>query len=1179
MKKIRLILYSVILMIILTILPIVSKAATQNPVLYFGITELRTMSTPNLGYAIGDPNTGGATTTAAKIWNIVQYSDSNYSNPTEVNVYCVKAGVGFSDTSKEQSYNLKYDMKTERTQIAAQNSVLNNLVNNGQYNNLLALADLIYLPGVSTAEERAKLLDDAGIVDGENEFALTDDDIKATQQAAMWYFTNYGEENDKYNKYGKTSWLWYTEDGKTYKNFESYNPTSAPPNEGAGITRAENMQLLYEYLIDEAKKNGPAYENGNAEPHTVLTLYASTGNNQAQPLMEIQRTPKEFDLALRKYITKVDGTNVTNTRVPVIDESTLSDELTATYKHRKDPVLVQTNSTVTYNLTIYNEGELAGRATKIVDQLPTGLKFSKINTQGFEAQYDEETNRLTITRAENNNENLEEYKTGSLDSETIEIECIVTSTDDNKILTNVAWISEEIDENNTVITNQQGQDRDSEPATTPNVNKDNMENYKGNSNNQDELGDTNYFYKGEQDDDDFEKLIVEVPEVKEFDLALIKRITAVNGEAVDERIQGVDITKLANGTATTADYSLNKEPVSVKTGDLVTYTFRIYNEGEIDGYASEITEDIPEGLEFLGSDIDENMNSITDQDELAAVERNAEMGWKYVDGDTTKISTDYLAKGKGEEITTPGANLIKAFNPEEAYSDDPENANPDYKEISVIFKVTATDPAIGIMRNEAAITNDTDSEGNPVDDRDSKPEEWVKYEDDEDYDNIIIQEFDLALRKFITNVEGTNTIDEDDSQGVTDTTIGNVTNRVPEVSYDREQDKITYNHTKDPVEVVTGNIVTYTIRVYNEGDINGYANLISDDIPDGLKFLPENETNVEYRWVMYDENGDVTENVEEAVKIETDYLSKEQGEARMEQEGNQGEETENPNLLHAFNPNEEISEINPDYKDVKVAFEVVEPNGSDKILVNSAQISDDSDENGDPVDDIDSTPDEWNDGEDDQDKEYVKLTYFDLALRKWVTEAIVIEDGKQTITQTGHTPEMDPEPVVKVELYRKNINDVTVKFRYSIRVTNEGDIAGYAKEITDYVPEGLRFVAEDNPGWTDEGNNVISTRLLENTLLQPGEYADVEVVLTWINGEDNMGEKVNIAEISEDYNDKGVPDRDSTPDNQKPGEDDIDDAPVLLSIETGAVTTYFTLTLIILVTVAGGVFLIKKYVL
>ena len=39
---------------------------------------------------------------------------------------------------------------------------------------------------------------------------------------------------------------------------------------------------------------------------------------------------------------------------------------------------------VYYTLSIYNEGEVAGRATKIVDQLPTGLEFvadSAINRQ------------------------------------------------------------------------------------------------------------------------------------------------------------------------------------------------------------------------------------------------------------------------------------------------------------------------------------------------------------------------------------------------------------------------------------------------------------------------------------------------------------------------------------------------------------------------------------------------------------------------------------------------------------------------------------------------------------------------------------------------------------------------------------------------------------------------------
>ena len=270
-------------------------------------------------------------------------------------------------------------------------------------------------------------------------------------------------------------------------------------------------------------------------------------------------------------------------------------------------------------------------------------------------------------------------------------------------------------------------------------------------------------------------------------------------------------------------------------------------------------------------------------------------------------------------------------------------------------------------------------------------------------------------------------------------------------------------------------------------------------------------------------------------------------------------------------------------------------------ITNIADITEYQDENKNPANDRDSVEDNVNlpsdeelpgykgdetgeyipGQEDDDDFEKVIIKIFDLSLRKWVTQAIVIDNktGQTTITETGHGPYDDPEDVVKVELYRKNINDVTVKFRYSIRVTNEGEIAGYAKEVTDYVPEGLTFLPEDNPGWTDEGNNVISTRLLENTLLQPGEYAEVEVVLTWINGEDNMGVMNSIAEISEDYNDYDVPDKDSTPDNQVDGEDDIDEAPVMLSISTGRAQLYIGLGLTILVTIAGGVALIKRFVL
>ncbi len=1657
-----------IIILIISLLNNVVEAKQMNPSLYFGIQEIEVGS--NIGYSIGDPKANGDGTTggpSAKIWNIVQYNTSSATNPMKVNVYCVKAGVGFTEGEGirgTQEYDLEFDMYTERDQIAKEdestsNKILYNLVNGGHYNELLALANLIYLPGESTETEREELLTQAKVTDiweefegveGEEQFYITDDEIESVQQAAIWYFTNYDEmygDERKYDKTDESSWLFYTTDSSTYQNLASYNPTGATfEDQGAGNARQQQAVKLYNYLIKTAKANANQYADSNVKHKNKLILYASTKQRDAQPLMKVERNPQEFDLALRKSIvsitnsegtgkgiTNLEGENAerqlnTDGTVKNINQTTIQGTTTtAEYYNRKDPVVVSTGDYITYSISIYNEGEKEGRATKIVDQLPEGLEFTEVVSGDFEVLaggYDQTNNTLTLTRKSGNTTNLPAYNGTTLSSEVIQIKCKVTGTAgaNNKILTNIAWIAEEVDGvTGETITTEVGKDRDSEPSTIQTQTKDQLvtedEGYRGNaSNNGKDITDNNSYFAGQQDDDDFEKIIIPkaegnyklqlqkvdengnlittsnagfswrlpgeeqdrtgttanglldlgtveitqtgtdtititetnpptgynplignitveitkelvngiytvtdakvVPEntnasaslengvikitisnkeIKEFDLALRKFISEVDGTSYNRQPNVDTSTIKSEGTGT---YNHTKEPIRVNRESEITYTIRVYNEGEIDGYAEEVTDYIPEGLEFLPENgvnqqyewvmynaegnitqnaeeaveiktdylskeketdqrqnlikafdgetlsykeiqvvckvkadvesnvkltnlaeitddyndynepdkdstpdnlqipedlpgyrdeeiergdqyipgqeddddfekvlvsertgsyelqlqkVDEDGNLITTSgagfswtlpgqstaqtgttvngilnlgtvqitqagtDSITITETRAPEGYNIIVGNITvevekgvsgedsntyeatnvsltsggdqgaKVSlngniititvpnkeikefdlalrkfiskvdgtsynrepvvdtstiesegtatynhpkqpvtvsknseiiytirvynegeidgyaeevTDYIPEGleflpehetnqqyewvmynaegnvtenaeeaveiktdylSREKETEQRQNLIKAF----------DGTTLDYKEVKVACKVKETAQTNVKLTNLAEITDDYNEEGVP--DKDSTPdnieipEDLPGYkddeidkdyvpgqEDDDDFEKVIIEEkeFDLALRKFITKVDE-----------------GEVTTRVPEVSYNREENQITYNHTKDPVEVVTGNVVEYTIRVFNEGDMAGYASEITDDIPDGLRFLPENATNVEYRWVMYDEEGNVTENVDEAVEIRTDYLSKEQ------------EETEGENLLQAFNPDEPIGEGNPDYRDVKIAFEVVEPNGSDRIIVNSAQISEDSDENGNPVEDIDSTPNEWNEGEDDQDREYIKLTYFDLALRKWVTEAIVIEDGKETVTQTGHTAEMDPEPVVKVELYRKNLNDVTVKFRYKIRVTNEGDIAGYAKEITDYVPEGLMFVAEDNPGWTDEGNNIISTRLLENTLLQPGESAEVEVVLTWINGEDNMGQMTNIAEISEDYNDKGVPDRDSTPDNQVEGEDDIDDAPVLLSIETGRAVMYFTLGFTVLGTLAGGIVLIKRFVL
>ncbi len=879
------------------------------------------------------------------------------------------------------------------------------------------------------------------------------------------------------------------------------------------------------------------FENNTYKMSTAQITNAQTGasiNLSGNTItVTVENRAKYFDLALRKYITQVNGENVANTRVPVIDTTSLTTGTTASYKHRKDPVAVTTGDKVIYNLTIYNEGQKPGRATKLQDQLPTGLVFNRVVSGNFELDSYSETENLLKLRRTSNTDNLDAYNGTTLDSETIQIECTVTAvpTYKEQILTNVAWISEEYDaESNVTITNEENADRDSVPGTHPDVNKDNMEDYTGN-NNKEDLTDDDYYFKGQEDDDDFEKL-----KVVYFDLALRKFITGKNDTALTGREPQVDVTNLADGTSTTATYNHPKNPIDMQRGDIVIYTIRLYNEGSMDGYANEITDYLPEELEFLPDH-----------------EINQEYEWQ-VSSDGRHVTTDYLSKAKE---TSSRQNLLKAF----------DGTTLDYKDVKIACKIKDTAEVGKKLTNLAEITESKDSDGNDVVDRDSETdnvevptdEDLPNYkddeidkdyvpgqEDDDDFEKVKVVYFDLALRKFITAVDNTE-----------------ITNRIPQLSMG-EDGNIDYNHTKEPVEVENGNIVTYTLRIYNEGMMAGYASKVKDDVPDGLEFLPDNEINQEYRWVLS----------EDGTSIETDYLSKEQ------------EQTEGANLIKAFDPELGITDTNPDYRDLKIAFRVTEPNTSDRILVNTAEISDDRDENNDPVDDIDSTPDnnnEWNE-EDDLDKEFVKVKYFDLALKKWVSRAIVTnQDGSQNIIETGHTGDEDPEPPAKVDLGRQDINKVTVKFEFQIKITNEGEIAGYATEVTDYIPEGLKFIQEDNPLWYPReplnGRERVGTTQLADTLLQPGESATISILLTWINDPNNMGLKTNIAEISQDDNDSDTPDIDSTPDNFTDGEDDIDDAPVMLTVALGDTQIYIGLGFIIVAMLTGGIWAIKRYVL
>ena len=972
--------------------------------------------------------------------------------------------------------------------------------------------------------------------------------------------------------------------------------------------------------------------------------------------------PKEFDLALRKNIAEIkrDGKNVDigNDRNPEINVNSATKYLqtkTAGYYHTKNPVTVKPGDTVVYSIRVYNEGYIDGYAKEITDYLPAGLEFikdSQINkdngwtaTENQDGTTTVKTNKLQgeLIKASQGADGFLNYvaqKSAGNSvkepefSKMVQIECkIKDDVQDSKLLVNVAEITNygyTGEDGNYVEANKDGVDVDSEEDNVFKKNDKikNIDDYY-NNNVKPQYKEDNKDYKGEQDDDDFENVIVK-PDSNQFKFVLNKvdeeGNPLIGADFTVERFKENKNDVLLDNKEVKGTYEVLEDNVKINT----TYLYKVVEVESAPQYVNVMNGKYITIATYMNSDKKLVLGAY--QKDETANEYYSKYGFTINNNDgsiVTKDQTDLYDKIKVaiKNETEPQQVTITIPNEKEVI---PGKYNIQIKKVdakdqnkvlqNAVFtvldrnkissEVTTNASGIATIAKDVDITKtekDKTSVDNYVIAEKSVPDGYVLIKDHQlivrvttgltsdnknyevkDVDVSISQksgsentqtekemlekgvsktisgntititipnnpeekEFDLALRKFITGVNGKE-----------------VTTRIPVFKVD-EQGNYIYEHTKEPVLVANSNIVTYTLRVYNEGEVAGYAKEIKDDVPEGLEFLPDDETNKEYRWIMLDKYGKETDNASDAKYITSDYLSKEQ------------EKTAGENLLKAFDKKayEAGSIKEPDYREVKISFKVNMPDKSEEIIINQAQISDDSDEDGNEVTDKDSTPNEWIDGEDDQDIEKIKIQYFDLALRKWVTKAIVTENGKETVTETGHKAEDDPEAVVKVDLKKSDINKVTVKFEYKIRVENQGKIAGYAKEISDYIPEGLEFVKEDNPLWEEVDGKVVTDQL-KDTLLQPGETAEVSILLTWINSEDNMGLKVNTAEISKDYNEYGAPDIDSTPNNKVPGEDDIDDAPVMLSVTTGEEQSYVILTVAVLGILAGGLILVKKFVL
>jgi uncharacterized repeat protein (TIGR01451 family) len=580
-------------------------------------------------------------------------------------------------------------------------------------------------------------------------------------------------------------------------------------------------------------------------------------------------------------------------------------------------------------------------------------------------------------------------------------------------------------------------------------------------------------------------------EKPKFDLTLRKFISKVDGVAPTvsrEPVIDAQSKTLLDSTGTAA-YHHTKDSLKVKVGSQIEYTLRVYNEGEVDGYAKEITDYLPQDLKFV----------------------------KIADESAKEYTTTSTSEDNKIVLKYNGNTAIKAKSIDRILNNEKDNL---YQEVKVICEVK--EGAKGYITNRAEITNyGYEDKGT-----------WKEAKAINDVDRDSVQNTisnSLNLDKWYENRKSYS---ETDASGKT-TTIKDY--------YPGEQDDDDFETVE--VKELTGKYSVVIKKVDSSNKNQGLA---------GAYFTIDENSKSE-KVGPTDTNG--------YIDVRKDITISKAGTQTVL---NIKEETA-PDGYKPYNGTISLTIS---------AKESTEKYALDKENTKLTQKSADNEENtsnGEVTCDI------------NEEKSLITITIpnekkvFDLALRKWVTQAIVTENGQTYVTDTGHKAEDEPEEIVKVDLKKSKLNDVVVKFNYSIRVTNEGEIAGYAKEVSDYIPNGLKFVAEDNPDWTEKDGKIV-TRALENTLLQPGESAEVKVLLTWVNSSNNMGVMINTAEISEDYNDYGIPDRDSTPNNKVPGEDDIDDAPVMLTVKTGSdVIIYISVACGILAILGVGIFGIKKY--
>lgn len=369
--------------------------------------------------------------------------------------------------------------------------------------------------------------------------------------------------------------------------------------------------------------------------------------------------------------------------------------------------------------------------------------------------------------------------------------------------------------------------------------------------------------------------------------------------------------------------------------------------------------------------------------------------------------------------------------------------------------------------------------------------------------------YDLSIKQFVSEIDG---IEKNNNEIKT--------------SLDNDG-KIVYVKNEDIEKVENNQELVFTIRIYNEAENNATIKDIINEIPQGLEYI-NNELNNQNGWKLYKINssGDLEEttNSSEAKYIKTSIL--------------------NNTELKGF---DKQTMSLPEYKELKIALKVNENTlNNERIATNRVKLQDD-------LFDVNK--------ENNSDECSVYVKRFDLKIEKNIVNVIVENNEGQKIIN-----KKSDEEILKVDIPKKEIENTKLKIKYEIKVTNIGEINGYATEITDYLPEGFEVMSTQATQWVVDGNKV-KTNSLNRNLLQPGESKSVFIECTYKVNKENIGSKINSVKITEYENNSDS--KDITEDNE-------DNEEMVITVKTGVATICFIIIIGILLISIIVTLILKK---